>query len=140
MGKFHKSLSLTFMAWLVLTVPGTAFSQTQCIGREFPAKVIITHARSAEVDVNLGFGLTYRDIIELDGTKEPNKPLNEWYGKASEALLKKIGGKQVTLCVVDGEGKRAYFYVDGVNINKQMIAEGLLGSRPFPPFGVSTSF
>lgn len=140
MQMFKIKIALTVLGSLVLAIPATAQSKIPCFGREYPAKVITVFARSARLDVDLGFGLSYQGIVELDGTKEPNKPVAEWYGKASEALSQKIYGKLLTICVVNGEGKEAYFYVDGNEINRGMIKEGFLDAMPTPPFGVRTDF
>lgn len=121
-------------------MPEISFGKIQCDGCEFPAKVLNTFARPARLDVDLGFGLSYRGIVELDGTEEPAKPVPEWHGKASEALRRRIDGRLSTICFVDGNGKRAYFYLDDVDINRQMVEEGCLDPMRFPPFGISSDF
>ncbi|MGV3551352.1 thermonuclease family protein [Rhizobium sp.] len=115
------SLSAQFV-W----VPPALAKERNCFDREYPAKVITVFARSAELEVDLGFGMTYRGIIELDGTVEPAEFNNEWYGKASKALRGKIAGKSIVLCVENGRSRYATFYVDGENINLWMLKKGYL--------------
>lgn len=117
--------------------PGLA--KETCTGREYPAKAIVVYARSAQVDVDLGFGITYRGIVELGGTKEPDTPFAEWYGKASEALRTKIGGKSILLCINEPGPKNATLFVNGENINHWMLENGYL-DRQFLKENPSTSF
>jgi hypothetical protein len=126
------------VAFFAGALPNSA-KEANCFGREYPAKAIVVFARSAELEIDLGFGMTYRGIVELDSTVEPAKPVEEWYGKASEALRSKIGGKPITLCVDNTESKSATFYVDGENINRWMIKGGYLPSRIFKE-NITTKF
>ena len=117
-----------FSAWAAPDVP--------CHGRRYSAKILAVFARAARAEVDLGFGMIYRGVVELDGALDPPNPGLDRYVKASDALRAKIGGKVVTLCVVNGDGKMAYFFVDGENVNKWMLKKGFLEYRPFPPIGM----
>jgi hypothetical protein len=105
--------------------PALAGEKIPCTGRQYPAKAIDVFARSARVEVDLGFGLTYRAVITLYGTVEPDKPWNEWYPKANEVLRQKLEGKPLTLCVVN-EGMGAVFFPGTENVNRYMVEMGLL--------------
>ena len=125
MRKIRRILAFTVSAVVAAASVAWAEPNIPCFGRQFPAKAIDIFARSARVEVDLGFGLTYRGIIELDGTVEPEKPWAEWNPKATEALRQKLAGKRLTLCVVN-EGMGAIFYVGAENVNRYMVQKGFL--------------
>jgi len=140
MRKFLKVLAFATPAFVWSESVAWARPDIPCYGRQYPAKAIDIFARSAWVEVDLGFGLTYRGVIELDGTVEPDKPSAEWKPKATEALRQKLAGKRLTLCVVK-EGMGAYFYADGENVNRYMVDKGHLSSITFKGcFNTTTTF
>lgn len=116
--------SIPLFSFLTLA-PASAGEKIQCFGRQYPAKAIDVFARSARVEIDLGFGLTYRAIIDLDDTVEPYKPSDDWYGKATEAFRQKLEGKPLTLCV-QNDGLRAVFFAGTENVNRWMIDKGFL--------------
>jgi micrococcal nuclease len=86
------------------------------------------------VVLDLGFGVYRKEVLRLYGIKTPELRGEEreqglisrdWLREKLDTDLDKI----IIKTIKDGKGKYgrylAEIYVDGVNINKQLIAEGL---------------
>jgi len=90
--------------------------------------VRIIDADTIEVDINLGFFMTYRTKVRLLGIDAPERYTED--GKAATAWLTKYIplGHEVTLDVFKGAEKYgrwlAYVTYNGVNVNEELVKTG----------------